>query len=152
MVGVDQRSDCTFCAAWSWSTLSTKDSHTINRRKRLNKENSIPLLILSSANASNLERAEFYPSRKEWILRLVKATQRPFEDKVDRDLIARFDPSNPDLHCLIRTYSFEKKNWNSKIWIVTTNVNILFHSFSRPRVKRTTHHQTTAVQLSGHVG
>ena len=29
----DQRSDCTFCAVWSWSTLSTKGSCVVNNKE-----------------------------------------------------------------------------------------------------------------------
>ena len=35
MDSVDQRSDCTFCAVWSWSTLSTKTSCVVISKERL---------------------------------------------------------------------------------------------------------------------
>ena len=40
MDSVDQRSDCTFSAVWSWSTLSTKAPYVFNGRKRVTDKSS----------------------------------------------------------------------------------------------------------------
>ena len=54
MDSADQRSDCTFCAVWSWSTLSTKASYIVFSKETVNHHNWFRNLPRGNALASLL--------------------------------------------------------------------------------------------------